>query len=265
MNDAHICGNQDAFVSYLYDEMIDEDRVAFDAHLAHCSSCAEEIRGLRGVRTELTAWKPPETVLGFRVVQETAPARTPWAWLRMPAWAQLAAASLVVGIATGLSGLEVRYDSNGFVVRTGWQKTAAAPAQPPSPVVQASAAVEAAPWKTDLARLEQQLRQDFLSSPGAAPGGAARVATVSGKAMSAAEFDSRVKALIDGSGIVTERELALRLNDVVRDFQTQRRADLVRLTDGIGMIEGRTGAVVAQQRDIMNYLTRVSQRQEPQK
>ncbi len=264
MNDAHICGNQDVFVSYLYDEMSDEDRAAFDAHLAHCENCAGEIRGLRGVRSELSNWTPPETVLGFRVVRDTAPARSPWAWLRMPAWAQLAAASLIVGIATGLSGLEVRYDSNGFVVRTGWQKTAAAP-QPSSPV-KAVSDNGAAPWKTDLASLEQQLRHDFQSWPvSAGPAAVPRVETASGKTMSDAEFVSRVRALIDASEQRQQRELALRLAEVVHDMENQRRADMVRVADGIGVIEGRTGAVVAQQRDIMNYLTRVSQRQEPPK
>jgi hypothetical protein len=261
MNDQHICGNQEVFVSFVYDEMNAEDRLAFDAHLAQCTSCSAEIRGLRGVRGDLASWNPPDEVLGFQVVRQTKPARAPWAWLQMPAWAQLAAAALVVGIATGISGLEVRYDNNGLVIRTGWQKSAAGP-QSSSPVMQASAA-GAAPWKTDLASLGQQLRQQFQSTPGASAPEVPVVTSVSGTPMSDAEFAKRVRALLAASNVVTERDLALRLAEVVRDVDAQRRADMVRVADGLGVIEGRTGAVVAQQRDIMNYLTRVSQRQEP--
>ena len=42
----------------------------------------------------------------------------------MPAWAQLAAASLVVGVAAGISGLDVQYGKDGLSVRTGWNRPA---------------------------------------------------------------------------------------------------------------------------------------------
>ena len=54
--------------------------------------------------------------------------------------------------------------------------------------------------------------------------------------------------------------MALRLTQVVRDMDVQRRADMRRVADGLGVLEGRTGAAVAQQREMMNYLLRVSQR-----
>ena len=48
---------------------------------------------------------------------------------QIPAWAQFAAASLVVGVAVGISGLDVRYDAQGLSVRAGWNKpVASAPA-----------------------------------------------------------------------------------------------------------------------------------------
>jgi hypothetical protein len=263
MNHEPLCGNQEVFVSYLYDDLNGDDRRAFEAHLASCASCSDEIRGLSGVRGELAGWSPPDTVLGFRIVRDAAPVRSPWEWLRMPAWAQLAAASLIIGVATGLSGLEVRYDANGLTVRTGWQKTAAAPATA-SPVMQASTS-GAAPWKTDLVSLEQQLRQEIRASVPAAHVTTPALAAAGAQPMSDGEFVRRVRAILDGSKVVTERDLAVRLAEVVRDVEVQRRADMVRVADGIGVIEGRTGAVVAQQRDIMNYLTRVSQRQEPPK
>jgi hypothetical protein len=45
-------------------------------------------------------------------------------------------------------------------------------------------------------------------------------------------------------------------------MDTQRRSDLRRVADGLGVLEGRTGAAVAQQRELMNYLMRVSQKQQ---
>jgi len=76
------------------------------------------------------------------------------------------------------------------------------------------------------------------------------------------EWLARVKQLIEASETRTQREMALRMAEVVRDMDAQRRADMRRVADGLGVLEGRTGAVPAQQREMMNYLLRVSQRQE---
>ncbi|MGE5200033.1 MAG: anti-sigma factor family protein, partial [Rhodospirillaceae bacterium] len=67
MNDSRDCGNPDVLMSYLYDEGPREDRHAFEAHLRECGRCAAELEALRGVRGDLAAWTPPETVLDFRV------------------------------------------------------------------------------------------------------------------------------------------------------------------------------------------------------
>jgi hypothetical protein len=80
--------------------------------------------------------------------------------------------------------------------------------------------------------------------------------------MSDEEWMARVKQLIEASETRTQREMALRMAEVVRDMDTQRRADLRRVADGLGVLEGRTGAVTAQQREMMNYLMRVSQKQQ---
>jgi anti-sigma factor RsiW len=52
-------------LAYLYDELPASDRQAFDRHLATCANCREEVTGLRGTRTHLTSWAPPEPDLGF--------------------------------------------------------------------------------------------------------------------------------------------------------------------------------------------------------
>ena len=185
----------------------------------------------------------------------------------LPVWAQLGAAALLVGVAVGISGLEVRYDNQGVTVRTGWQRAGksqpsavpAVPAVPASTIPASAASGASAPWRADLTALEQQLRTEYRSSSSA---GQALQAS-SGPPMSEQEFMRRVRQLVDASETRQQRELALRLSAVVRDMETQRRADMVRVADVFGRVEGRAGAAVAQQRDIMNYLRRVSLEREP--
>ena len=259
MNDSRYCGNSDALMSYLYGEGPAEERLAFEAHLRTCARCADEATALRAVRGDIAAWAPPETVLDFRIVREPAPARSRWAWMSaMPAWAQLAAASLAVGVAAGLAGLDVQYGKDGLAVRTGWGRPADARQAAAGAVAPASDG--AAPWRADLAALQEQLRGEFgqaaarAVTPVSAPSGSAA------RGLSDDEFLARVKQLIAASETRTQREMALRMAEVVRDVDTQRRADMRRVADGLGVLEGRTGAAVAQQREMMNYLLRVSQR-----
>jgi hypothetical protein len=46
----------------------------------------------------------------------------------------------------------------------------------------------------------------------------------------------------------------------VRDFDAQRSDDMARIERTIGQMDGTTGVEVAQQRQMLNYLMRVSQR-----
>ncbi|MFO7694468.1 MAG: zf-HC2 domain-containing protein [Vicinamibacterales bacterium] len=262
MNDSPYCGNPDVLMSYLYEESPAEERLAFEAHLRQCERCAAEAAALRAVRVDMAGWTPPETVLDFRIVREPAPAKSRWGWMStMPAWAQLAAASLVIGVAAGLSGLDVQYGKDGLIVRTGWSRPA--DTRPAGARPEASAASADAPWHADLAALQEQMRSEFSQAapaPSAVPVSAAVAG--GGKAMSDGEFMARVKQLIEASETRTQREMALRMTEMVRDMDTQRRADMRRVADGLGVLEGRTGAVTAQQREVMNYLMRVSQRQQ---
>lgn len=260
MNDSRCCNNPDVLMSYLYEDGPAEERLAFEAHLRQCERCAAEVASLRSVREDMTAWAPAETLLDFRIVREPAPAKSRWGWMStMPAWAQLAAASLVVGVAAGLSGLDVQYGKDGLAVRTGWNRPAGLR---PAAAAIAPAGSADAPWRADLAALQEQLRNEFRQ-PGAAPAVARASTTPAGvpsRGMSDDEFMARVRQLISASETRTQKEMALRMAEVVRDVDTQRRADMRRVADGLGVLEGRTGAAVAQQREMMNYLLRVSQR-----
>ena len=70
---------------------------------------------------------------------------------------------------------------------------------------------------------------------------------------------ARVTALLEESEQRQQRELALRTAQVVRDFDSQRQVDLAQIQRNLGQIEGLTGAEVREQREMLNYLMRVSE------
>ena len=236
MNVEFTCGDPAGLAGYLYDECEKGERAAIEAHLAICASCASELSALGATRTALASWTPPEATLGFRI----ADAREPRWWARpLPAWAQAAAALVIfaVGMALGM--------------RAVGQPPAAAP-------VRASVAAPSAPAAgvstTDLAALERRLRAEMaaLRSAGTSPAAAVRV-----PAQSAANDDAviqRVRALLAESEERQQRELAVRLSQVLRDVDTQRRMDLRRIEQTFGQMEGLTRPELADQRQMINYL-----------
>jgi hypothetical protein len=118
--------------------------------------------------------------------------------------------------------------------------------------------VEASDVRSELAAMEQRLRQEFgagrtLSTPAEAVNASVAPRT------SEEAFLRKVQQMIDESEIRQQRNLALRMADVSRDFSLQRRQDLVQIEQGLGRLEGRTEAEAARQREIMNYIIRVSQ------
>lgn len=247
------CDDKDRLLAYLYDEATTAERQAVEDHLAACAACRRELQALRSVRGQLASWTPPEHELGFRIVRDE-PVQMARPWWRAPAWRLGLAAAAVVVLAAGaaVANLEVRYDDRGVTVRTGWRSPAAA-----DTAVTASAAT---PWRADLQALEQRLRADLAP----APGGAAML-TASGQAVPARVLDEaallrRVSGLVSASEERQQRELALRMADLIRDVDRQRRADWVRIQQGFGRLEEVTGAGVVQQREMMNYVMRVSQR-----
>jgi hypothetical protein len=105
--------------------------------------------------------------------------------------------------------------------------------------------------RADLAALEQRLRSEMSQ---------VRATTSPAAATGDARVLERVSAMIDDSEQRQRRELALRTTEMVRDFDAQRSDDLVRIERTLGQMDGTTGAEVVQQRQMLNYLMRVSQR-----
>lgn len=249
-----LCGyaNRDeTIVAFLYDELEPEPRRDFNAHLLTCTLCRDEVAGLRAVRTSLARWEPP----ALTSLQSPAPetSRPAW-WHAVPAWAQVAAALLFLGVSAGIANLDVRYDQTGLNITTGWMK----PASPKLATAQTSEggtklvtnqSTADAPWRADLAALEGQLRTELRASqPRAA-------------SSSDAETLRRVRVLLDESEKRQQRELALRIAEVVRDADTQRRADLRNIDHTLGLVRNDLGVEVMKQRQSLNLLYRASQRQ----
>src|SRR5215203_4579414 len=115
-----MCESKEWVVGYLYDDIGDDERRAFEAHMAVCGDCRDELIALRATRQHLSLWSPPARDLGFRVVRDDAvaqparvlPMRSRWT----AAFGLAAAAVLVLAAATAIANLEIRYDANGLVV-----------------------------------------------------------------------------------------------------------------------------------------------------
>jgi len=225
-------------VAYLYDEIDSAERAAFEAHVRTCARCRTELAALGGVRQQLARWNPPEPNLTVAVRNDIR-----W-WRAVPAWAQVAAALLFLGVSAGVANLDVHYDrSGGLNVRTGWMTPKAI-----VPVAPVAAETVSAPWKIDLAALERQLRAEMRDQPGAASALAVRNVG-----------DTDVMRRIAESEKRQQRELALRIAEVLTDVAAQRQADLVRIENNLGLIRNNTITVDQRQRDLQNYVLRVSQ------
>src|SRR5215831_8071993 len=243
-------------VAYLYDDIDSAEQTAFGSHLSACRHCQQDLLALRGVRSALSTWAPPEPVFANRESRLASPAsrvpsREPRAaswWREMPAWAQVAAALFVLGVSATIANLDVRYDRSGLTIRTGWS-------QPP-PAAQAPAS--AAPWRTELTALESELRSEMKASQAAA---AATSAPAAQAVMSDADFRRRVRALLDESEKKQQNELALRLVQFQTDISAQRQADLRAINQNLGFIQRDTYGELLKQREGMNYLLKVSQKQ----
>jgi hypothetical protein len=242
------CDDKQTLVAYLYGEVDHATRQAVDAHLDTCAACASEVTSLGDVRSELGLWVPPDVELDFAIVKKSElppaavlrPAR--W-WSSVPAWAQAAAAILVIAAGAAIANVQVKAGPEGFIVTTGWMGASALS----TPSAREASGVEVEEWKPALVALEQQLRNEFRStrepeSPGAARG-AVDEATL-----------RRVRQLIAESEQRHERALAMRFVEFTRDMNMQRRADLMNISRGMVNYDEQ----LQRQRQLINNVMRVS-------
>lgn len=244
----------DVIVGYLYDDLAPRARHAFEDHVVGCRVCRSELEDLRGVRADLAQWAPPEParVLAF----DPRPRRRNRVWAALadvPVWVQVAAALVVLGVSLRAANLQIRIEREGVTVRTG----VTAPAEGASQSA-AAAPAAAAPWRADLAALEQNLRAEVQT---------ASLQLRSDADQSRADRSDeallrRVRALIEASEQNQRRELALRVAEIARDVQAQRTADLQRIQRTFTVLETNTAGEIVKQRQLWNNLAmRVSQQQ----
>jgi hypothetical protein len=228
------CDDKQTLIAYLYDEVDSVTRAGVDAHLKSCARCTAEVRALGDVRLELSQWAPPDAELGFAVVRKTAKTGQPAAdvlrparwWQTVPAWAQAAAAILVLAAGASIANIQIRSDANGWVVTTGWMTPAAAPAlSEPVDGAAIDRRVGAA-----LASLEQQLRSEMQSSR--------QQAAARAEAAPADEATiRRVRQLLEASERRQQREFALRFAQFAREMDSQRSTDFQRIRSVYGAFD----------------------------
>lgn len=246
--------NKDTLIGYLYGDLPAAEARAFDAHLKSCDECRSELTAFRDVRDDLVAWSPPEcrdlpSSWAAPPVVAISPMRR---W--MPAMGLAAAAMLLMALSASIANLEIRYDAQGLVVRTGRRAPLA-----PVPDVQSAGMIPAPQAVTaqDLAALEQRLSQSFTALPERT--GMQTVALRSDNP----QLSRDVRRLIEESEQRTRQEIAQRFLEIVSDFEGHRRADLLRVQQVMNQMQRSTGAELAQTRDAIGRLMLVSQGQSP--
>ncbi len=256
------CGDKERLVAYLYGEDTPAERASVEVHIAVCRECAAEVEGFRDVRTQLSAWQSPEIDLGYRVVRDPVPQSRRWWQATLPVWAHAAAAVLVLSVGAGLANLQIQYGANGVQLRTGWGQERQAASGPAAVAVKTSPStgVDLAAVHAVVDASEQKLRAEFAALEQNRQTVAVPVSSERGGSTTNDAMLRQVRALLTDSEHRQQRELALRLTQAIRDVDTQRRADLVRIEQNMGQLEGATGQTADSLREQINYLVRVSQR-----
>jgi hypothetical protein len=256
----HIADNQDALLDYLYEEGDPAERLMIAKHLQECAACSVAVLEFQNVRGMLSDWTPPASQPLSAPVDYGARSGRSWGWgptTTKESWRgwrpalQAAAAVLLFVSGMAVSQLNVDYRDGALTVRT----PSAAPATPSAGIRNVSsivlpaerASAGAAASNIDMNELERALR--------------ARLESQNASSVDTERLLQRVRAMIDQSEQRQQRELALRTAQIMRDFDSQRRVDLEQIQRNFGQIEGLTNAEVREQRQMLNYLMRVSQPQ----
>lgn len=221
-----MCDSKELLVGFLYDEIDPVSKRSFERHLLTCADCRDELAELGATREQIALWAPPDADLGFRIVRgaaEPAPSRPRWFFLS-PAWGLAAATIIMFAIGAAIANLDVRYGSDGLVVRTGW--THAADAQAVTPV----------DWKAQAHELDRRLR-DLEQAAAQRP----VVQNASTSDLSDADLLQRVRDIVDQSETRQRRVTAARLTELMREVDAQRRLDLASIDQHMTRLQTSSG------------------------
>jgi len=251
------CDDKTTLVSYLYGEVDAATRQAVDAHLAQCEACADEVTALGFVRSELGLWAAPDADLDFTIVKKSdlassnvlRPAR--W-WQTVPAWAQAAAAILVLAAGASIANLQITSGPDGVSISTGWRQPSAVAASP-------STANANDDVKAQLASLESKLRDEIR---------AARDQNTTHVAATSSADDvtiRQVRQMIADAEKRHSQELAAHFIEFTNDMNMQRRADMLNIQRAFNSQDTqmfRQRQMINSQGQIINNAIRVSNTQQ---
>ena len=260
--------NKELLVALLYDDINDMDRAKVEMHLRACEACREELAGLRDVRVDLAAWAPPLPDLGFRIVREVKQsARLSWrSWLT-PAAGLAAAATLVLAAALSIAHVEIHRGPDGITVRTGWSL---------APIPSATADVaglfgrpRAFPARDTTIPADQPdgepiaglvRRVDALETALKEASPTRNAALLSARTTDE-ELIKRVREMLAQSEAREQGELALRIGQVIHDFDNQRRVDLANIQNGFARVDANMTREAAAHLDLVNFVTTTAGKQ----
>ena len=207
--------DKELLIDYLYGELTPADRESFDRHLSSCAECRDEIAGLRGTRTYLESWAPPEPELDFQMVRgpQRFGARRRWGF--SPAWGLAAAALLVGAVSAAIANVEVTASTGGVTIRTGWNRD----------VAQLAGTTTGTVPGADLKRVEARVRE-LETKLAAGPVLTAAAAPATDGRMSDAELVRMVRRMIEQSEERQQGVFASQVLQVNRDMEVARRSDL---------------------------------------
>ena len=261
--------SKDLLVSYLYDDLNDMDRAKVEMHLRACDECRTELNELRGVRVDLASWAPPLPDLGFRIVRDAkyrgnqdakTASRSSWrSWLT-PAAGLAAAATLVLAAALSLAHIEIHSGPDGFTVRTGVSGSAAVALDArggPQPVP-ARDVILPSEEGVDLAGIVRRI--DALESALHDTPQLRNAVAMNARASDEALI-KRVHEMLAQSESREQGELAVRLAQVIRDFDNQRRADLGTIQARFAQLDSNVTKEAAMHADLVNFVTTTAGKQ----
>jgi anti-sigma factor RsiW len=241
--------DKDLLVGYLYGELEPAEQRAFSAHLTSCAKCRAEVEGLRATRVHLPAWTPPAPDFGLRIVRNVEAPPPARRFRVAPVWGLAAAAVLVLAAAAAIANLEVTFGTGGITIRTGRGVP-----QPPAQTMTALPGF-ATPkaWSADLEAIKarlQGLEAELAVRAASAP---AAPRTIDGDRL------RQVHQLIQESERRQQRELALRIRQVIHDVDVARYTDLAHIQERLLQTQGLTEREVKRQGDILNqFIYRVN-------
>lgn len=231
-----MCDSKELLVGFLYDEIDPVSKRTVERHLKTCADCRDELAELGATREQIALWAPPDADLGFRIVRgaaEPTPSRSRW-FSFSPAWGLAAAAVIMFAIGAAIANLDIRYGSDGLVVRTGWNHAA-----------EAQATVTPVDWKAQAEELDRRLR-DLEQAASERPA----VQHASASALSDSELIQRVREIVGQSETRQQRALAARLTEMMHEYDAQRRLDLATTDQRITRLQNTSGLT-------NNYLQRL--------